>query len=89
MTAIMRDDSEVRRLLGAVVAPTLLIWGMLDPVLPPETADTLASRLTSTDPGLVRLDDVNHYPPLEAPVEVAQATVGFLASLQSSADRSN
>jgi pimeloyl-ACP methyl ester carboxylesterase len=81
MTAIMRDDAQVQRFLGAVEAPTLLLWGMRDPVLPPETLDLLASRLKSTDVRIKTLNDVSHYPPLEAPVEVASATVEFLASV--------
>ena len=77
MTAIMRDDGEVRRFLGAVKAPTQLIWGMLDPVLPPATLELLAARLTSTTIRVDKLEDVNHYPPLEAPEEVARLTVQF------------
>jgi pimeloyl-ACP methyl ester carboxylesterase len=81
MTAIMRQDDEVRRLLAAVRAPTLLIWGTKDPVLPAETADLLASRLTSTTSQMQLLDDVSHYPPLEAPAEVAAATRKFLVTI--------
>ena len=81
MTAIMRDDGEVRRFLGAVEAPTQLIWGMLDPVLPPPTLDLLAARLSSTSVRVDRLDDVNHYPPLEAPEEVAELTRQFLGAV--------
>ncbi|WP_446830040.1 alpha/beta fold hydrolase [Candidatus Foliamicus sp.] len=78
MTAIMRDDREVRRFLSAVQAPTLLIWGMLDPVLPPATLELLAARLDSADVQIAKLEDVNHYPPLEAPEEVAELTRRFL-----------
>ena len=86
MTAIMRDDGEVRRFLGAVKAPTQLIWGMLDPVLPPATLELLADRLSATTVRVDRLDDVNHYPPLEAPEEVAQLTRQFLGSVISTGD---
>jgi pimeloyl-ACP methyl ester carboxylesterase len=78
MTAIMRKDDEVRRLLAAVKAPSLLIWGTKDPVLPRVTADVLAARLTSTTVQTKLLDDVSHYPPLEAPKEVSAATLAFL-----------
>lgn len=78
MTAIMRDDDKVKGFLAAVKAPTLLIWGMRDPVLPPATADLLAARLTSTTVEIEELDDVSHYPPLEAPTEVAELTAQFL-----------
>ena len=86
MTAIMRDDGEVRRFLGAVKAPTQLIWGMLDPVLPPATLELLADRLSATTVRVDRLDDVNHYPPLEAPEEVAQLTRQFLGAVISTGD---
>lgn len=81
MTAIMRKDDEVVRLLAAVKAPTLLLWGTKDPVLPAATAGLLASRLTSTSARTELFDDVSHYPPLEAPAEVAAATRNFLQSL--------
>ena len=74
MTAIMRDDGEVRRLLAAVRAPTLLLWGGRDPVLPPATAELMASRLGTQDKRVVMFDDVSHYPPLEAPQDIAAAT---------------
>ncbi len=81
MTAIMRKDDEVVRLLAAVKAPTLLLWGTKDPVLPIATAGLLASRLTSTTAKTELFDDVSHYPPLEAPVEIAAATRKFLQTV--------
>jgi pimeloyl-ACP methyl ester carboxylesterase len=81
MTAIMRKDDEVVRLLAAVKAPTLLLWGTKDPVLPAATAGLLASRLTSTSARTVLFGDVSHYPPLEAPAEIAAATRQFLQTL--------
>jgi pimeloyl-ACP methyl ester carboxylesterase len=81
MTAIMRKDDEVRRLLAAVTAPTLLVWGTRDPVLPLETAQLLATRLTSTKVETQLLEDVSHYPPLEAPSEVSAATIAFLKTI--------
>lgn len=78
MTAIMRNDDDVVRLLAAVKAPTLLLWGTKDPVLPVATASLLASRLTSTSTRTELFDDVSHYPPLEAPTEIAASTRKFL-----------
>jgi pimeloyl-ACP methyl ester carboxylesterase len=78
MTAMMKDDAKVRDFLGRVRAPTLLVWSQDDPVLPPKTVDTMASRLTGAKVEKVLLENVSHYPPLEAPREVAAATDGFL-----------
>jgi pimeloyl-ACP methyl ester carboxylesterase len=78
MTALMKDDAKVRDFLSRVRAPTLLVWSQDDPVLPPRTVETMASRLTGAKVEKVLLDDVSHYPPLEAPREVAAATDAFL-----------
>lgn len=84
MTPIMRDDVAVKQFLGQIRAPTLLVWGMEDYVLPPSTMTTLASRLSGTTVRQVSLPGVAHYPPLEAPLEVASATEKFLAQLDAS-----
>lgn len=81
MTPLMRDDTAVKRFLGDVRAPTLLVWGTEDYVLPLSTMQTLASRLTGTTVEQVSLPNVAHYPPLEAPREVTAATKKFLARL--------
>ena len=81
MTGIMRKDDEVRRYLSQVQAPVKLVWGALDHVLPPATAALMAERLTATTTETVMLADVSHYPPLEAPAEVAAAVDQFLQRL--------
>jgi pimeloyl-ACP methyl ester carboxylesterase len=78
LTAIMRDDALVRSYLERVRAPTLLIWGDRGNVLPPETARTLAQRLTATKVQTEFLTGVAHYPPMDAPTEVADAVDRFL-----------
>ncbi len=78
MTGIMRKDDEVVGYLARVKAPVKLIWGAMDHVLPPATATTMAQRLTATTTETMVLADVSHYPPLEAPDEVAAATDQFL-----------
>lgn len=78
MTGIMRKDDEVVSYLARVKAPVKLVWGALDHVLPPATASTMAQRLTATTTETMMLADVSHYPPLEAPNEVAAATDQFL-----------
>ena len=78
IAAIMRVDAEVTGYLSRITAPTLVLWGTHSPVLPPGTASILTTRLTSTQPELEVLERVAHYPPLEAPDEVAAAAGEFL-----------
>ncbi|MFL6786637.1 MAG: alpha/beta fold hydrolase [Sphingomicrobium sp.] len=61
-----------------VTVPTLVIWGMKDRALLPmqlESLDTLVEELT-----VVRLPDVGHFAPWEAPDDVARALEPFLAA---------
>ncbi len=78
MTAIMREDAKVLDFLGRVTAPTLLVWGTDSKVLPPPTGRLMFERLTGTKPELEILERVAHYPPLEAPREVADLVRPFL-----------
>jgi pimeloyl-ACP methyl ester carboxylesterase len=79
MTAIMREDARVIDFLGRVTAPTLLIWGTDSKVLPPPTGELMSDRLTGTTPELHVVERVAHYPPLEAPREIADLVGPFLA----------
>ncbi len=81
MTAIMRDDALVQDFLARVRAPTLLVWGDLGHVLPPPTAKILAGRLTGTSVRTEFIEGVAHYPPMDAPDEVAALVDRFLSSL--------
>lgn len=81
MTAIMRDDALVRDFLARVRAPTLLIWGDLGNVLPPPTAAVLAERLGGTSVRTEFIERVAHYPPMDAPEEVAALVDDFLRGL--------
>ena len=56
-------------------APMRFVWGDLDPVSGGHVADRLEQRLRTwpADRRLLRLPDVGHWPPLEAPDEVADA----------------
>ena len=66
--------------LGAfpkVRVPTLIVWGMRDPALLPIQLDGL-DRLVD-DLTVVRLPDVGHFAPWEAPELVAEALEPFLA----------
>jgi pimeloyl-ACP methyl ester carboxylesterase len=60
--------------------PMRFVWGDLDPVSGGHVADRLGERLPAWPPDrtLQRLADVGHWPPLEAPDEVAAATRDLL-----------
>lgn len=68
--AVRWDDA-----LGRSVVPMRFVWGDLDPVSGAHVADRLEERLPSWPPGrqIHRLPDVGHWPPLEAPDELAAA----------------
>ena len=60
-----------------VTVPTLVIWGMKDKALLPLQLDGLDKYVD--DLRIVRLPDVGHFAPWEAPEEVAHALKGFLS----------
>jgi pimeloyl-ACP methyl ester carboxylesterase len=51
--------------------PLAFVWGMLDPISGAHVADRIRERLP--DAPFAALDDVGHWPPLEAPQRVADA----------------
>jgi pimeloyl-ACP methyl ester carboxylesterase len=65
--------------LASAPVPMRFVWGDLDPVSGGHVADRIAEWLWSWPPGreLHRLPDIGHWPPLEAPTEVAAAIVAL------------
>jgi pimeloyl-ACP methyl ester carboxylesterase len=63
--------------LGAVDVPTTVLWGQRDPVAVPAIGARLAHALPICRE--LRLDDVGHFSPLEAPAELAEATLEQVA----------
>jgi pimeloyl-ACP methyl ester carboxylesterase len=61
-----------------VQAPTLVIWGMRDKALLPIQLDGLDRLVDNLQ--IVRLPDAGHFAPWEAPDQVAEALVPFLAA---------
>jgi pimeloyl-ACP methyl ester carboxylesterase len=57
--------------LEATPVPLSFVWGMLDPVSGAHMAERIRERLP--DAGFLALDDVGHWPQLEAPDRVAPA----------------
>ncbi|NKB43767.1 MAG: alpha/beta fold hydrolase [Alphaproteobacteria bacterium] len=64
--------------LGGVTAPTLVIWAMADPVLPPSQLEALTSRMTQAQLTVHKLPEVGHFPALEAPEQILPPIEAFL-----------
>lgn len=65
--------------LGNVKTPTLVIWGMVDPVLPPSQLDELTRRMTQAPKTIHKLPNTGHFPALEAPDLILPPIEAFLA----------
>ncbi len=65
------------RAFPSIKIPTLVVWGMLDKALLPIQLDGLDELID--DLSIVRLPDVGHFAPWEAPDAVADAMRPFLA----------
>lgn len=63
--------------LETTMVPRHFVWGMLDPVSGAHMAARIAERMPAAD--LVRLDDVAHWPQIEAPDAVTRAFRRILA----------
>jgi pimeloyl-ACP methyl ester carboxylesterase len=74
----MADRREhEQRWVGALEStevPLAFIWGMLDPISGAHIAQRIRERLPNAP--FTALDDVGHWPPLEAPDRVAAAILG-------------
>lgn len=69
--ALGGNGALTRERLSQVKAPTLIVWGMTDKVLPWKAVLSLRDKLTGIHPSMVLLDDVGHYPPIEVPERFA------------------
>ena len=67
--------ADVTAELGAVTAPTLLVWGGRDRIVPVDEAPGWIERLP--DARLLVLPGASHVPMVEAPDELADAIVAF------------
>jgi pimeloyl-ACP methyl ester carboxylesterase len=78
MVARIGDGIEARAMMRTVTAPTLLIWGGRDQLLPIAASDTLASYLPNVPLSRLIMPDVGHYPPLESPERFAALVRAYL-----------
>jgi len=61
-----------------IEAPTLIVWGMRDPALPPNVLESIERDVPQAK--VVRLEDVGHFVPDEAPGELAAAIESFITN---------
>ena len=73
------SQEQADRNLGGVMAPTLVIWGMVDPVLPPNMLEALTSRMTQAPLTVHELPDTGHFPALEVPDQIIGPIESFIA----------
>ena len=64
--------------VGTIGAPTLILWGEEDVVVPREVANRYAALIPDAE--LVTLPGAGHSPQLEQPERVGRAIAGFLAA---------
>jgi len=72
---------SVRARLGEVRAPTLVVVGEGDRVLPPPLSEEIAARIGGAE--LARIADAGHICMFERPEEFNELLLGFLARLES------
>lgn len=70
-------DEQLASELQLVEAPTLLIWGERDPLIPPELARRSLGALP--DARLRLVPGTGHVPVVDAPHEVAEAIAAHLS----------
>lgn len=72
---VVRSDVVPGRGSRRIEAPTLIVWGMKDPALPPKLLAGFRRDIPQAE--IVELPGVGHFVPEEAPEELAQAIVRF------------
>ena len=80
LVAKVADQEKAKAAMKAVKAPTLLIWGAKDLLLPVPAGKALAGYLSGTDVSMMVMPDVGHYPPLESPERFAKILEAYMES---------
>ena len=71
-------DKGLKKRLHRIKAPTLLLWGTADRLVPPPYAERFAELLTSTRAEVRLIEGGAHMLPYERPAEAAAAIAAFL-----------
>jgi pimeloyl-ACP methyl ester carboxylesterase len=75
---LLAEAASFEHKLPQISAPTLILFGAHDSVVPPANADLLAKQVA--DSQIVIFHDAGHFIPLEIPEEAAQAMIQFASS---------
>jgi pimeloyl-ACP methyl ester carboxylesterase len=70
-------DPKLEGRLGRVTAPTLVLWGRQDGLVPLAYGERWRDRIAGAR--LEVIEECGHLPPVERPVEFADAVLRFLA----------
>jgi pimeloyl-ACP methyl ester carboxylesterase len=76
---VMRDRPDSTPSLGAIKAPTLIVHGKDDQVIPFSEAEAMAKAIPNSK--LALIDGAGHMPNLEQQAKFDEAVSGFLAAL--------
>jgi pimeloyl-ACP methyl ester carboxylesterase len=68
---------DVRGDLGRVGAPTLLVWGERDPLIPPSIGDVMRAEIPNSR--LLVIEGAGHNPMFDCPEDFNGALLAFLA----------
>jgi len=89
LVAKVADQPKAKAAMNEVRAPTLLIWGAKDLLLPVAAGKALAGYLANAEVSMMVMNDVGHYPPLESPAHFATILKSYMeAATPSTEDRS-
>lgn len=72
MVARIGDGKQAAIEMANIRAPTFLVWGTGDPLLPESAADAITRYLKNANISKILMPDVGHYPPLEVPDRFAR-----------------
>lgn len=81
LIAQIGDGVVANQLMAQVAAPTLLVWGGKDALLPVAAMQSLAVHLKHAQVSELVLPDVGHYPPVEVPARFAQVIAAYVEAV--------
>lgn len=78
MVARIGDGKQAAIEMAKVTAPTFLVWGSGDPLLPESAVNAITRYLKNATVSKVLMPDVGHYPPLEVPDRFARWIAAYV-----------